>query len=76
MRLGVLSWVSVMLRCRRRRRSDRRTFPALLNAARALAPGAHFYAKVLAENAASLALFRGCGYALGPDGYYHSGGEV
>ena len=49
---------------------------ALLNAARALAPGAHFYAKVLAENAASLALFRGCGYALGPDGYYHSGGEV
>ncbi|MDQ7246247.1 UDP-2,4-diacetamido-2,4,6-trideoxy-beta-L-altropyranose hydrolase [Dongia sedimenti] len=49
---------------------------ALLNAARALAPGAHFYAQVLAQNAASLALFRGCGYALGPDGYYHSGGEV
>ena len=49
---------------------------ALLNAARALAPGAHFYAKVLPENEASLALFRGCGYALGPDGYFHSGGEV
>ncbi|WP_395017684.1 UDP-2,4-diacetamido-2,4,6-trideoxy-beta-L-altropyranose hydrolase [Dongia sp.] len=45
---------------------------ALLKAARSLAPGAHFYAKVLAENAASLALFRGCGYALGPDGYFHS----
>jgi UDP-2,4-diacetamido-2,4,6-trideoxy-beta-L-altropyranose hydrolase len=45
---------------------------ALLKAARALAPGAHFYAKVLPENAASLALFRGCGYALGPDGYFHS----
>lgn len=49
---------------------------ALLTAARALAPGAHFHAKVLAENEASLALFRGCGYALGPDGYFHSGGEV
>ncbi len=49
---------------------------ALLKAARALAPGAHFYAKVLEENEASLALFRGCGYALGPDGYHHSGGEV
>jgi len=46
---------------------------ALLKAARALAPGAHFYAKVLAENEASLALFRGCGYALGPDGYFHQG---
>lgn len=45
---------------------------ALLKAARALAPGAHFYAKVLPENEASLALFRGCGYALGPDGYHHS----
>jgi glutamate-1-semialdehyde 2,1-aminomutase/spore coat polysaccharide biosynthesis protein SpsF len=45
---------------------------ALLKAARALAPGAHFYAKVLAENEASLALFRGCGYALGPDDYFHS----
>lgn len=45
---------------------------ALLKAARALAPGAHFYAKVLAENEASLALFRACGYALGPDGYHHS----
>jgi UDP-2,4-diacetamido-2,4,6-trideoxy-beta-L-altropyranose hydrolase len=49
---------------------------ALLRAARALAPGAHFYAKVLPENEASLALFRGCGYALGPDGYFHSGGEA
>jgi RimJ/RimL family protein N-acetyltransferase len=46
---------------------------ALLKAAAALAPGAHFYAKVLPENEASLALFRGCGYALGPDGYFHSG---
>jgi glutamate-1-semialdehyde 2,1-aminomutase/spore coat polysaccharide biosynthesis protein SpsF len=46
---------------------------ALLQAARRLAPGAHFYAKVLPENAASLALFRGCGYALGPDGYFHLG---
>jgi glutamate-1-semialdehyde 2,1-aminomutase/spore coat polysaccharide biosynthesis protein SpsF len=45
---------------------------ALLKAARALAPGVHFYAKVLPENEASLALFRGCGYALGPDGYFHS----
>jgi glutamate-1-semialdehyde 2,1-aminomutase/spore coat polysaccharide biosynthesis protein SpsF len=46
---------------------------ALLKAARGLAPGAHFYAKVLPENEASLALFRGCGYALGPDGYFHQG---
>ena len=45
---------------------------ALLKAARALAPGAHFYARVLPENEASLALFRGSGYALGPDGYFHS----
>jgi glutamate-1-semialdehyde 2,1-aminomutase/spore coat polysaccharide biosynthesis protein SpsF len=45
---------------------------ALLKAARALAPGAHFYAQVLTDNEASLALFRGCGYALGPDGYFHS----
>jgi spore coat polysaccharide biosynthesis predicted glycosyltransferase SpsG/RimJ/RimL family protein N-acetyltransferase len=45
---------------------------ALLKAARALAPGAHFYAKVLPENTASLALFRACGYALGPDGYFHA----
>jgi glutamate-1-semialdehyde 2,1-aminomutase/spore coat polysaccharide biosynthesis protein SpsF len=49
---------------------------ALLNAARALAPGAHFYAKVMAENKASLALFRACGYALGPDGYHHFGAEA
>jgi UDP-2,4-diacetamido-2,4,6-trideoxy-beta-L-altropyranose hydrolase len=49
---------------------------ALLKAAGALAPGAHFYAKVLPENEASLALFRGCGYALGTDGYFHLGGEV
>jgi glutamate-1-semialdehyde 2,1-aminomutase/spore coat polysaccharide biosynthesis protein SpsF len=49
---------------------------ALLQAVRALAPDAHFYAKVLPENEASLALFRGCGYALGPDGYHHSGGEA
>jgi glutamate-1-semialdehyde 2,1-aminomutase/spore coat polysaccharide biosynthesis protein SpsF len=49
---------------------------ALLKAARALAPGAHFYAKVLPENEASLALFRSCGYALGPDGYFHSGAEA
>ena len=49
---------------------------ALLKAARHLAPGAHFYAKVLPENEASLALFRGCGYALGPDGYFHAGGEA
>jgi glutamate-1-semialdehyde 2,1-aminomutase/spore coat polysaccharide biosynthesis protein SpsF len=49
---------------------------ALLKAARALAPGAHFHAKVLAGNEASLALFRGCGYALGPDGYFHQGGEA
>jgi RimJ/RimL family protein N-acetyltransferase len=49
---------------------------ALLKAARGLAPGVHFYAKVLPENEASLALFRRCGYALGPDGYFHSGGEA
>jgi UDP-2,4-diacetamido-2,4,6-trideoxy-beta-L-altropyranose hydrolase len=45
---------------------------ALLRAARALAPRAHFYARVMPENEASLALFRACGYALGPDGYHHS----
>jgi spore coat polysaccharide biosynthesis predicted glycosyltransferase SpsG/RimJ/RimL family protein N-acetyltransferase len=45
---------------------------ALLKAARALAPGAHFYAKVLPENEASLALFRACGYAEESDGYHHS----
>jgi RimJ/RimL family protein N-acetyltransferase len=49
---------------------------ALLQAARALAPGAHFYARILPENEASLALFRASGYALGPDGYHHSGAEV
>jgi spore coat polysaccharide biosynthesis predicted glycosyltransferase SpsG/RimJ/RimL family protein N-acetyltransferase len=49
---------------------------ALLKAARLLAPGAHFYAEILAENEASLALFRGCGYALGSDGYHHLGAEA
>jgi UDP-2,4-diacetamido-2,4,6-trideoxy-beta-L-altropyranose hydrolase len=45
---------------------------ALLRAARDLAPGGHFYAKVLAENAASVALFTGAHYSLEADGYFHS----
>jgi len=49
---------------------------AMLNMARGLAPGAHFCAKVLPENEASLALFRSCGYALRADGYFHLGEEA
>lgn len=45
---------------------------ALLAGARALAPAAHFYATVLAENTASVALFGKAGYSLAADGYYHS----
>lgn len=45
---------------------------ALLVGARHLAPGAHFYAKVLAENTASVALFGRAEYSLAPDGYFHS----
>jgi RimJ/RimL family protein N-acetyltransferase len=45
---------------------------ALLRGARHLAPGAHFYAKVLAENAASMALFGRAGYSLAADGYFHA----
>lgn len=44
---------------------------AMLRGTRALAPGAHFYAKVMAENIASLALFRKAGYSL-VNGYFHS----
>ncbi|WP_374371810.1 UDP-2,4-diacetamido-2,4,6-trideoxy-beta-L-altropyranose hydrolase [Dongia sp.] len=45
---------------------------ALLKGARSLAPGAHFYARVLAENTASVALFTQAGYSLAADGYFHS----
>jgi UDP-2,4-diacetamido-2,4,6-trideoxy-beta-L-altropyranose hydrolase len=45
---------------------------ALLKSARALAPGGHFYAKVLAENTASVALFTGAEYSLAEDGYFHA----
>ncbi len=45
---------------------------ALLAGARALAPGAHFYAEILPGNVASLALFRSAGYESEADGYYHS----
>ncbi|MDY0873065.1 UDP-2,4-diacetamido-2,4,6-trideoxy-beta-L-altropyranose hydrolase [Dongia rigui] len=45
---------------------------ALLKAARNLAPGGHFYAKVLAENVASMALFTSADYVLAADGYFHS----
>ncbi|MBL8711115.1 MAG: UDP-2,4-diacetamido-2,4,6-trideoxy-beta-L-altropyranose hydrolase [Rhodospirillaceae bacterium] len=45
---------------------------ALLRGARSLAPGAHLYAKVLAENTASVALFAKAGYRLAADGYFHS----
>ena len=44
---------------------------AMLRGTRALAPGAHFYAKVMAENIASLALFQRAGYSLA-NGYFHS----
>jgi RimJ/RimL family protein N-acetyltransferase len=45
---------------------------ALLAGARHLAPGAHFYAKVLAENTASVALFERANYRLAADGYFHA----
>jgi UDP-2,4-diacetamido-2,4,6-trideoxy-beta-L-altropyranose hydrolase len=45
---------------------------ALLKGARSLVPGGHFYAKVLAENAASVALFTSADYSLEADGYFHS----
>jgi len=45
---------------------------ALLKGARSLAPGGHFYAKVLAENAASMALFTSAEYSLAADGYFHA----
>lgn len=45
---------------------------ALLNAARQLAPGAHFYAKILPDNLASLALFIRAEYSLAADGFFHS----
>jgi ribosomal protein S18 acetylase RimI-like enzyme len=45
---------------------------ALLAGIRALAPGAHFLAKVLPDNLASVALFRKAGYSLAADGYFHS----
>jgi UDP-2,4-diacetamido-2,4,6-trideoxy-beta-L-altropyranose hydrolase len=45
---------------------------ALLKGARSLAPGAHFYARVLADNTASVALFTKAGYSLAADGYFHS----
>lgn len=45
---------------------------ALLKAIRHLAPGAHFYAKILADNLASLSLFTGANYSLAADGYFHS----
>lgn len=45
---------------------------ALLSGARHLAPGAHFYAKVLAENTASVALFQRAEYSLAADGFFHA----
>lgn len=45
---------------------------SLLRAARQLAPGAHFYAKILPDNLASLALFIRAEYSLAADGYFHS----
>ncbi|WP_374385326.1 UDP-2,4-diacetamido-2,4,6-trideoxy-beta-L-altropyranose hydrolase [Dongia sp.] len=45
---------------------------ALLKAVRQLAPGAHFYAKILPDNLASLALFIRADYQLAADGYFHS----
>jgi UDP-2,4-diacetamido-2,4,6-trideoxy-beta-L-altropyranose hydrolase len=45
---------------------------ALLRGARTLAPGAHLYARVLAENTASVAMFTKAGYSLAADGYFHS----
>ncbi len=45
---------------------------ALLKAVRYLAPGAHFYAKILPDNVASLALFAKADYRLAADGYFHA----
>lgn len=44
----------------------------LLKAVRQLAPGAHFYAKILPDNSASLSLFIRADYILAADGYFHS----
>ena len=44
----------------------------LLKAVRQLAPGAHFYAKILPDNLASLSLFIRAEYSLAADGYFHS----
>lgn len=44
----------------------------LLHAIRQLSPSAHFLAKILPENVASLALFIRAGYTLGADGYFHA----
>ncbi|MBI2256399.1 MAG: UDP-2,4-diacetamido-2,4,6-trideoxy-beta-L-altropyranose hydrolase [Proteobacteria bacterium] len=44
----------------------------LLRAVRQLAPGAHFYAKILPDNLASLSLFIRADYSLAADGYFHS----
>ncbi|WP_374655724.1 UDP-2,4-diacetamido-2,4,6-trideoxy-beta-L-altropyranose hydrolase [Dongia sp.] len=45
---------------------------ALLRAVRHLAPGAHFYAKILPDNLASLSLFARADYRLAADGFFHS----
>jgi RimJ/RimL family protein N-acetyltransferase len=45
---------------------------SLLRAVRQLAPGAHFYARILPDNLASLALFIRAEYSLAADGYFHS----
>ena len=44
----------------------------LLRAIRQVSPGAHFFAKVLPDNTASLALFIRAGYRLAADGFFHS----
>jgi UDP-2,4-diacetamido-2,4,6-trideoxy-beta-L-altropyranose hydrolase len=44
----------------------------LLQAIRRLSPGAHFFAKILPDNAPSLALFVRAGYRLAADGFFHS----
>lgn len=44
----------------------------LLQAIRQLSPSAHFFAKILPDNVASLALFLRAGYRLAADGYFHA----
>lgn len=45
---------------------------SLLRAIRQLSPSAHFFAKILPDNTASLALFIRAGYRLAADGFFHA----